>query len=83
MKAEYDFSNAQRGAVVQPKNQTKIALYLDDDILEALQAKGDQSGQGYQVLINQVLQDYLESSQNPLNEESLRRIIREELQEIR
>ena len=83
MKAEYDFSQAKRGAVVQPKNQTKIALYLDDDILEALQQKGDQSGQGYQVFINQVLRDYLESSQNPLNEESLRRIIREELQEIR
>ncbi len=82
MKAEYDFSNAKWCAVVQPKNQTKIALYLDDDILEAIQEKGDQSGQGYQALINQVLRDYLKSS-HPLNEESLRRILREEWQEIR
>jgi uncharacterized protein (DUF4415 family) len=52
-------------------------LYLDDDILEAIQEKGDQSGQGYQALINQVLRDYLKSS-HPLNEESLRRILREE-----
>lgn len=83
MKAEYDFSNAQRGAVVQPKKQTKIALYLDDDILEALQEKGDQSGEGYQILINQVLRNYLSNAQQPLNEESLRRILREELQEVR
>ncbi len=30
MKAEYDFSDAKRGAVKPVKGRTRITLYLDD-----------------------------------------------------
>jgi len=47
--------------------------------LEAFREKADASGVGYQPLINQALREYLDRSAAPLDETTLRRILREEL----
>ena len=79
MKKEYDFEKAKRGPVVRPKGKTRITIYLDDDVLDTFRQIADEAGRGYQTLINDALRDYLEKSSTPLDEETLRRVIREEL----
>jgi uncharacterized protein (DUF4415 family) len=59
MKAEYDFSQAKRGAVIPQTGKTRITIYIDNDVLEAFRERGDASGKGYQTLINHVLREYL------------------------
>jgi len=78
MKAEYDFSKAKRGAVVQQTGKTRITIYLDDSILEEFRNRADAAGKGYQTLINDALREYLSKDSNNL-EETLRKIIREEM----
>ena len=62
MKAEYNFSQGQRGAVVPvPRNKTKLTIYLDTHILTWFQNQVDAMGGGdYQALINQVLNQYIQ-----------------------
>ncbi len=79
MKAEYDFSQAKRGAVIPQTGKTCITIYIDDDVLEIFRERGDSSGKGYQTIINQALREYLDKAKPPLDEETLRRIIQEEL----
>ncbi|MDZ7803410.1 BrnA antitoxin family protein [Thiohalophilus sp.] len=79
MKKEYDFKKAKRGPVIKPKGKTRITIYLDDDVVETFLKLADESGSGYQTLINQALRDFLGKSAGPLDEETLRRVIREEL----
>jgi uncharacterized protein (DUF4415 family) len=78
MKAEYDFSKAKRGAVVQQSGKTRITIYLDDSILEGFRNRADVTGKGYQTLINDALREYLSKDSSNL-EETLRKIIREEM----
>jgi len=80
MKKEYDFSRGRRGAVIRPRGKTRITIYLDDDVLERFRERADRAGLGYQTLINQALRDHLREVEPPVNEETLRRILREELQ---
>ena len=80
MKKEYDFSNAKRGAVIPtPPGKTRITIRPDDDVLdwfrEQVHAVGRRS---YQTLINAALREHIESQREPL-EETLRRVIREEI----
>lgn len=79
MKAEYDFSQAKRGAVIPQTGKTRITIYIDDDVLETFREKGDATGKGYQTLMNAALRDYLGKVKQPLDEETLRRVIQEEL----
>mgnify|MGYP003391898675 CR=1 FL=1 len=79
MKAEYDFSQAKRGAVIPQTGKTRITIYIDDDVLETFREKGDAAGKGYQTLMNEALRDYLGKVKQPLDEETLRRVIQEEL----
>jgi uncharacterized protein (DUF4415 family) len=79
MKPEYDFSKGKRGAVVQQKGKTRITIYIDDDVIEEFRSRADKSGRGYQTIINQVLREYLNKSDKPIDENTLRRVIREEL----
>ncbi|HEC13943.1 MAG TPA: CopG family transcriptional regulator [Acidiferrobacteraceae bacterium] len=79
MKKEYNFKGAKRGAVIAQKGKTRITIYLDDDILEAFRDRADASGRGYQTLINDTLREYLSKTNNLVDAETLRRIIREEL----
>ncbi len=79
MKAEYDFSQAKRGAVIPQTGKTRITIYIDDDVLETFRERGDSAGKGYQTMMNEALREYLDKGKQPLNEETLRRIIQEEL----
>jgi len=84
MKDRYDFSKGQRGRVLpaepETEGKTRITIRLDRDIVERFFEKAEQSGgaAGYQTLINAALREYLEGKA-PRFEDTLRRIIREEL----
>ena len=79
MKKEYDFSKGKRGPVVPQKGKSRITIYIDDDVLEEFRTQADRQGKGYQTIINEVLREYLGKTDKPLDEDSLRRILREEL----
>jgi uncharacterized protein (DUF4415 family) len=80
MQDEYDFSRGKRGAVVPtPLGKTRITIRLDDDILDWFRQEVHRAGGGnYQTLINLALREYLQQRREPL-EETLRRVLREEL----
>lgn len=80
MRKEYDFSEAKRGPVVPvPKGKTRVTIRLDEDILGWFKAQVHAAGGGnYQTLINTALREYVDSKREPL-EDTLRRVIREEL----
>ncbi len=79
MKKQYDFSKGRRGAVVKPRGKTRITIYIDDDVLEEFRERADEAGTGYQTMMNEVLRHHLGTSRYPLDEKTLRRVIREEL----
>lgn len=83
MEEEYDFSQGKRGAIDPiSSGKTRITIRLDDDVLAWFRQQVHLSGGGnYQTLINEALRQYIQHSQEPL-EEILRRIIREELERI-
>ena len=80
MRKEYDFSKAKRGAVVSvPKGKTRITIRLDEDVLAWFKEQVHRAGGGnYQTLINAALREHIKRSDEPL-EETLRRVLREEL----
>jgi len=80
MKKEYDFSKAKRGAVIPQRGKTRITIYLDDEVIDEFRERADEAGSGYQTMINEALREYLSKSSKPLDEDSLRKILREELQ---
>ena len=82
MKAHYDFSKARRGAVVPAApTKTRITIRLDEDILAWFREQVNEAGGGnYQSLINDALRDHIERGTAPPLEETLRRVIREEMQ---
>ncbi len=79
MKKEYDFSQGKRGPVLRQKGKTRITIYLDDDVLDAFRERADRAGSGYQTMINQTLRESLGKSATPLDEKTLRKVLREEL----
>jgi uncharacterized protein (DUF4415 family) len=84
MKDRYNFSKGKRGRVLapeaEPEGKTRITIRLDQDIVDRFLEMAEQSGggTGYQTLINAALREYLNGTA-PRLEETLRRIIREEL----
>ncbi len=81
MVQEYDFSKGKRGPVVPvSKGKTRITIRIDDDVLAWFKEQVEQSGGGnYQTLMNAALREYIQRSDEPL-EEILRRVLREEIQ---
>lgn len=82
MKAEYDMKGARRATEVDHLNRlrfgkTRITIMLDDDVLDAFRRSADEQGVGYQTLINLALREHI--GRRPIDEEALRRILREEL----
>jgi uncharacterized protein (DUF4415 family) len=81
MRKEYDFSQGKRGPIVpvQP-GKTRITIRIDTDLLnwfrEQVNARG---GGNYQTMMNDALRAYIRH-QNQTLEETLRKVIREELQ---
>jgi uncharacterized protein (DUF4415 family) len=86
MKDRYDFSKGKRGRIrppepaPEPEGKTRITIRLDEDIVDRFLQMAEQSGGsiGYQTLINSALREYLDGKA-PKFEETLRRIIREEI----
>ena len=84
MKNEYDFTKGKRGSVlpVDPGKQ-RITIRLDKDILEYFRNLVERAGGGnYQTLMNNALRAFIEGGRRPSLEQSLRRIIREELRKV-
>ena len=81
MRKEYDFSQGKRGPVapVQP-GKTRITIRIDTDLLnwfrEQVNARG---GGNYQTMMNEALRAFIRHQDQTL-EETLRKVIREELQ---
>ena len=82
MKKEYDFTKAKRGAVVPQKGKTRISIYINNDVLEEFRHRADESGRGYQTMMNEALREYLGKSRRPVDETTLRRVLREELKTV-
>lgn len=80
MKAEYDFSETERGALIPAKGKTRITIYIDNGVLDEFRARAEKAGTGYQTMMNQALKAYLSRAESPVTETVLRRIIREEFQ---
>lgn len=80
MKREYDFSKAKRGPVIPvPKGKTRITIRLDEDVIAWFRSQVEQAGGGsYQTLINDALRQHIARAREPL-EETLRRVVREEM----
>jgi len=84
MEKEYDFSHAKRGPVVPPSpNKTRITIRIDTSTLEWFRQQVEAQGGGsYQALINEALREFIANQQEPW-EETLRRVVREELDKSR
>lgn len=89
MRKQYDFSKAKRAKAIphlarlqaEAKGKTRITIMLDNDLLMAFRAQAEAEGTGYQTLINQALRRA--SGASPVDEATLRRVIREELKVVR
>ena len=89
MRKQYDFSKAKRAKTIphlarlqaEAKGKTRITIMLDNDLLMAFRAQAEAEGTGYQTLINQALRRATGAS--PVDEATLRRVIREELKVAR
>lgn len=85
MRKEYDFSKAKRAKDVphlkklkeSSQGKTRITIMLDNDVLESFRVLAEKEGAGYQTLINKTLRSSI--GEEPLSEERLRKVIREEL----
>jgi len=84
MNDRYDFKHGKRGRVLPPEpeseGKTRITIRLDRDIVDRFLEIAEQTGgaTGYQTMINAALREYLDG-RAPKFEDTLRRIIREEL----
>jgi len=75
-----DFSTGKRGPVVRPDpNKVRITIRLDGDIIDHFKKQVHAAGGGnYQTLINDALRAHIQTQSKPL-EDTLRKVIREEL----
>jgi uncharacterized protein (DUF4415 family) len=75
-----DFSQGKRGAIVKADpNKIRITIRLDGDLIEYFKKQVHDAGGGnYQTLMNDALRAYIQSETEPL-EDTLRKVIREEL----
>ncbi|MBV5301803.1 MAG: hypothetical protein RL674_1526 [Pseudomonadota bacterium] len=89
MRDEYDFKHAKRAYEVPhlaklqaENNKTRITICLDNDILANFKERAAQGGKGYQTLINETLRANLKE-ETPLTAETLRKILHEELANVK
>jgi uncharacterized protein (DUF4415 family) len=77
---EYDFEDAQQGAVTTPPpGKTRVTIRIDTDVLNWFrQQVHDAGGGNYQTLINEALREHMNCRDETL-ENVLRKVIREEL----
>jgi uncharacterized protein (DUF4415 family) len=88
MKQQYNFSKGKRGRVSpaepEQRGKTRITIRLDEDLVDHFLQQAERSGgaTGYQTLINDALRQHVEGAA-PLLEDTLRRILREEMRTTR
>lgn len=82
-KEELDFSQGKQGALVPAApGKTRITIRLDTDVLNWFRNQVHEAGGGnYQTLINEALRQHIQIQDAAL-EETLRKVIREELQTL-
>jgi len=75
-----DFSRGRRGAVLPTTGgKTRITIRIDTAVLDWFREEVHRAGGGnYQTLMNEALRQYVEAREENL-EETLRRVLREEL----
>lgn len=78
-----DFSKGKRGPVLKADpNKRRITIRLDGDIIDHFKQKViDAGGGNYQTLINDALREFMRTQSKPL-EDTLRKVIREELRHV-
>ncbi len=81
MRTEYDFSKGKRGAVIPQKGKTRISIFIDNAILDAFRMRAEKAGTGYQTMMNEALRKYLAETEQPVTEQVLRQVLREEMPE--
>ncbi|MFC0135948.1 hypothetical protein CR105_01320 [Massilia eurypsychrophila] len=59
MHTESDLSKPAASAARAVKRKTRITIYLDDEVLKQFRSLSEQSGKGYQTLINAALRTRL------------------------
>jgi uncharacterized protein (DUF4415 family) len=59
MSTEFDLSKPAPSAARPVKRKTRITIYLDDEVLTQFRSLSEQSGKGYQTLINAALRTRL------------------------
>jgi uncharacterized protein (DUF4415 family) len=81
MKREYDFSKGKRGPAIAPdRRKQRITIRFDVDIIDHFKQLVLQAGGGnYQTLINDALLEHIGKTSRPVDESTLRRVLREEL----
>lgn len=79
MKKVYNFSRGKRGAVIPTTGKTRITIYVDDAVIKRFKAQSEKTGKGYQTLINEALKSYVGLTEQPITQELVRKIVREEL----
>ena len=80
MKKAVDFSRGRRGAVLSTRGKTRITIYLDDEVIARFKALSEQTGKGYQTLINEALASHANESTKAATAAQVRKIVREELE---
>ena len=81
MNKSHDFAAGTRGPILPPApGQTPITLCLDDAVIDWFRQQVNDAGGGdYQALINAVLREHIGRREGTDLEETLRKVIREEL----
>ena len=82
-REESDFTQARQGALVPAApGKTRITIRLDTDVLNWFRNQVHEAGGGnYQTMINEALRQHIRV-QDAVLEETLRKVIREELQTL-
>ena len=81
MRAEYDFSQGKRGAVIPQKGKTRISIFIDNSVLDEFRTRAEKAGTGYQTMMNDALRKYLSETDQPVTEQKLRQVLRQEMSE--
>jgi len=58
MKDEYDFANAERGKFYRPREELKVPVYLEEDVLLYLQ--GRKRDADLSSIVNEILRKEIE-----------------------
>jgi hypothetical protein len=77
MRAEYDFSKAERKALISNSGKTRISIFIDNAVLDTFRAKAEAAGIGYQSMMNDALKQFISDASRPITETSLRKILKE------